>query len=106
MLLISWNDKVTDMCATKSEGLKKHVEYNMANENIHGLDTCLEIKSHCEKSLKDDWAKCPTACERNGVHMLVTFTPSAKYPELKRAAEDCETDSYIQKRNTIFAADQ
>jgi len=56
MLKISWKLGQSNkyVCSWKSEGIKMHVEYNMATKT-DGWGTRLEVKSYYEKLPKEEW---------------------------------------------------
>jgi len=59
---------------------------------------CLELKSYCEKLLKDGIMKGKAFPGRKRLHMLSDLASSAKYLEAKRAAEDLEGWRAINSR--------
>jgi len=60
------------------------------NENTHDLGMCLETKFYYETLLKEEWRAKHIMEEQDCAHMRSDLASSAKYPEMKRAAEDRE----------------
>jgi len=84
------------LCLRESEGRKKRVRYSLATD---GYSMCLGMQFYCEKFVKAR-IKGKAYQRRKRLHMLSDLTFSAKYPEVKTAAEDDEGWRVTSKNKT------